>query len=286
MKQFKISKSITDRNDPILNSYLKEIAKIPLITQEEEIKLSKEIKKGNIDARNKLVSANLRFVVSVAKQYQGMGIPLMDLINTGNLGLIESTELFDPDKGFKFISYAVWWIRQSITKSLFSESRTIRIPVSQTSYLSKIDKAIKDFEKLNERIPSVEELSNILQISEDKVQNILDGTISCTSIDVTVNNNEDASTLSDIIPNKNATKPDENLIKEDLNININILLSKFSTREQDILRMSYGLGGVQELPYEEIGKRFGLTGERVRQINNGLLERIKNEFSDLAKNIV
>lgn len=287
VKNFKLSKSITDRSDEILNRYFKEVSRLPMIDSDTEKELAVRIQKGDIQARNTLVNANLRFVISVAKQYQGMGIPLIDLINAGNEGLITAAEKFLPEYGYKFISYAVWWIRQSITQSLFLESRVIRVPVSQTSFLNKINKAAEDFEKVHERTPSNKELAKILNTTESKIVDVLLGNLSCTSFDVSIKNDEnDSGSLLDIIPNKNIDGSDHLSNISDSHINLGRLLNKFPNREQDILRMVFGLEGVQQLTFDEIGKRFGLTGERIRQIKERILETIRVKYSDLAKELL
>ena len=285
MKQFKVIKSITNRDNDVLNVYLKDVSRIPMLKADEELELSRQIKMGNKKALDKLVISNLRFVISVAKQYQNQGLDLLDLINEGNLGLIKAAEKFDGDKGFKFISYAVWWIRQSIMKALSDSSRTIRLPISQSTNIIKILKTINTFEQQNERKPSDEELSKLLRIEIDKINNILSANTNCVSIETPFGGEEDGCLL-DVIPNKNSPSSDVIIKEEDSVKHLDNLLDHLTIRERDILVMSFGLKNVQALPYEDIGARFGLTGERVRQIKEEIIEKIRNNFKDLAKELL
>ena len=285
MKQFKVKQSITDRSDDSVRLYLKDVAKIPMITAEEEAELATKAREGDKAAFDKLIKSNLRFVISVAKQYQGNGIPLIDLINTGNIGLCRAGETFDPTKGFKFISYAVWWIRQAIIESLTNESRTIRIPSNQLNLYSKMRKAIAEFEEEHNRVPSDQELCKILGITKKLLFKVKSGNTSTTSIE-TPFGDEEEGTLLDVLEDKNSKPTDITIQESDKKTELYTLLDKFPPRESDILMMVYGLDGVQQLPYEEIGKKFGLTGERIRQINLYLLDTIRKNYSDLAKELM
>lgn len=281
MKSFKISKSITNRDDISLNLYLKEISKQPLISQADEIELAKRISNGDKRALDKLVNSNLRFVVSVAKQYQNRGLPLIDLISEGNIGLVKAAEKFDYTKGFRFISYAVWWIRQSILQALSDKSRTIRIPVNQISLLNKINKTISDFETINDREPSIEEISNIINIPSKKISMLLGSSTRCVSVD-TPFNTEDAGTLLDVIPNANAPRADSEVIKESETYSINNALNRLSPREHDVIILLYGIG-LKEMPMDEIGKKFGICSERVRQIREKVLKDLRSKYKTKEK---
>lgn len=284
MKSFKISKSITNRDDISLNLYLKEISRQPLIPPEEEIRLAKLIKTGDKTALNKLVKANLRFVVSVAKQYQNQGISLIDLINEGNIGLIKAAEKFDETRGFKFISYAVWWIRQSILQALADQSRTVRLPLNQVSALNKINKTISKFEQVNERKPSLEELEAETGIPAEKISEILSASTNCVSVDTPFKDEEEGCLL-DIIPNENSPRADDSLIKESVSQEIAIILDRLTIREQAVIRMFFGLG-VKEMSLEDIGKKFGLTSERARQIKEKVLKDLRTNYYSEIKNLI
>lgn len=284
MKHIKISRSITDRKDASLGLYFKDVSRLSLITPEEEIKLTKKIKKGDQVAINKLINANLRFVISIAKQYQNKGIDLVDLIQEGNLGLIEGAKRFSEDKGCKFISYAVWWIRQSILKAISDQCRTVRVPISKIAIIGKVNKASERFEQLNNRKPSDEELEEETNLD---VQKITDSIISNTrsiSLESTISNDDESTCLLDTIPNEYA-KTDSNLEKEDLVSEIDNMLKKMSFRDADILRMTFGIG-VQQMSNDEIGNRFGIGNERVRQLQHGALKRMKNKFNDKLNNLL
>lgn len=285
MRKFKLDRSITNRDNEVFKIYLKDVSRYPLITAEEEKELARKIQAGDTKAKDKLVTANLRFVISVAKQYQNQGLDLMDLINEGNASLIKAAEKYDPDKGYKFISYAVWWIRQAMIQALSTNSRTVRLPVSQSAVISKIIKTRNKFESENGRRPSNEELSELLSISPEKIESTLSANTKCVSIE-TPFSDEDEGCLLDIIPNKNAQESDSLTDKSDLTNTITELLESLTIREHDVLLLTYGLLGVQALPYEEIGKRFNLTGERVRQLHLGIIKRIKTEFKDIAEQLL
>lgn len=285
MKQFKVTKSITNRDNEILNLFLKDVSQIPKISADEEIRLAKLIKQGDKKALNRLVTSNLRFVISVAKQYQGKGLDLMDLISEGCIGMIEAAKRFDETRGFKFISYAVWWIRQSILAAISSTSRTIRLPMSQTSHIVKLLKVINEFEQKNGRKPSNIELSKITGIDSSKIDGILNSEIICSSLDSTFND-EDDNTLIDITPNTDAPETDKTLKQEDKDINLDRLLNVLDERDSDILIMFFGLKGVQPLPYEEIGARFHMTGERARQLCTNAIKLLREKYPNLVKELL
>lgn len=284
MKSLKISKSITNRDDISLNLYLKEISKQPLISPEEEIQLAKRIKTGDRTALSKLVNANLRFVISVAKQYQNQGISLIDLINEGNIGLIKAAEKFDEERGFKFISYAVWWIRQSILQALADQARTVRLPPNQVSALSKITKATNRFEQLYERKPSLEELEAETNIPAEKISKILSASTKCVSVDTPFKDEEEGCLL-DVIPNSNSPKADETLMDESLSTEVKLILGKLTVRERAIIMMFFGIK-VPEMSLEDIGRKFGLTSERVRQIKEKVLRDLRTNHYKEIKNLI
>ena len=267
MRQLKITKSITNRESASLDKYLQEIGREDLITVEEEVELAQRIRKGDRAALEKLTRANLRFVVSVAKQYQNQGLSLPDLINEGNLGLIKAAEKFDETRGFKFISYAVWWIRQSILQALAEQSRIVRLPLNQVGSLNKISKAFSKFEQENERRPSPEELADELEIPVD---------------DAPFVEGEDNSLL-DVLVNDDSPMADRSLVNESLSREIDRALSTLTEREKEIIQMFFGIG-TQEMTLEEIGDKFGLTRERVRQIKEKAIRRLRqNSRSKLLK---
>jgi RNA polymerase primary sigma factor len=274
MRQLKITKSITNRESASLDKYLQEIGKEELITVEEEVELAQRIKKGDQAALEKLTRANLRFVVSVAKQYQNQGLSLPDLINEGNLGLIKAAEKFDETRGFKFISYAVWWIRQSILQALAEQSRIVRLPLNQVGSLNKINKAYSKFEQENERKPSPEELAESLDLPADKVADTLRVSGRHVSVDAPFVDGEDNSLL-DVLVNNDSPNADRALIMESLAKEIHRALATLTERESDIIRLFFGIG-CQEMTLEEIGERFGLTRERVRQIKEKAIRRLRH----------
>ncbi|MDR2911501.1 MAG: RNA polymerase sigma factor RpoD/SigA [Bacteroidales bacterium] len=274
MRQLKITKSITNRESASLDKYLQEIGKEALITVEEEVELAQRIKKGNHIALEKLTRANLRFVVSVAKQYQNQGLSLPDLINEGNLGLIKAAEKFDETRGFKFISYAVWWIRQSILQALAEQSRIVRLPLNQVGSLNKINKAYSKFEQENERKPSPEELADSLELPADKVADTLRVSGRHISVDAPFVDGEDNSLL-EVLVNNDSPNADRSLIVESLSKEIHRALATLTERESDIIRLFFGIG-CQEMTLEEIGERFGLTRERVRQIKEKAIRRLRH----------
>lgn len=282
MKSFKITQSITDRQDASLGLYFKDVSKLSLLSPEEEIKLTKKVKEGDEKAKNKLIESNLRFVISVAKQYQGKGLPLVDLIQEGSLGMIEAATKFNPDKGFRFISYAVWWIRQSIMKAISEQCRTIRIPMSQVVYINKINKATERFEQLNGRKPSLEELEKETKIEASKINSTMASAGRAVSLESPLKD-EEVSCLLDIIPDEGATPADSDATRNDLSNGIEAILAKLSYRDSDILRMSFGIG-MQPMPNDEIANRFGIGTERVRQIQHSAINFIrKNYINDLKE---
>ena len=274
MKAFTIKQSITNRDRDSVNLYLKDISHIKMLTAEEEKEIAIKAKEGDKRAKDRLISANTRFVVSVAKQYQGQGLDLEDLIAEGNIGLIKAAEKFDPDKGFKFISYAVWWIRQSILQALSDKSRTIRLPLNQVTLLNKIRKATAEFAGKNERDPSLKELEEITGIPSDKVYAILNMSAKLVSVDSPFKDEEEG-TYIDVIPNQNSPKADAELMKESKEADIAKVLSPLGPRSHDIIRMYFGLG-TREMTLTEISEKFGVTSERIRQIKEKALDIIKD----------
>jgi RNA polymerase primary sigma factor len=274
MRQLKITKSITNRESASLDKYLQEIGKEDLITVEEEVELAQRIRKGDQKALEKLTRANLRFVVSVAKQYQNQGLSLPDLINEGNLGLIKAAEKFDETRGFKFISYAVWWIRQSILQALAEQSRIVRLPLNQVGSLNKINKAFSRFEQEFERKPSPEELAECLDLPADKVADTLRVSGRHISVDAPFVEGEDNSLL-DVLVNDDSPIADRALLNESLSTEIERALATLTERERDIIRLFFGIG-CQDMTLEEIGEQFGLTRERVRQIKEKAIRRLRS----------
>lgn len=282
MRQLKITKSITNRESASLDKYLQEIGREELISVEDEVELAGRIRNGDRVALEKLTRANLRFVVSVAKQYQNQGLSLPDLINEGNLGLIKAAEKFDETRGFKFISYAVWWIRQSILQALAEQSRIVRLPLNQVGSLNKINKALQHFEQKHERKPSAEELAEELDLPVDKIAETLKMSGRHISMDAPFVEGEDNS-LVDVLPNDDSPNADRGLINESLSKEIDRALATLTPRESEIIRKFFGIG-VQEMTLEEIGDEFGLTRERVRQIKEKAIRRLRsNSKSKLLK---
>ena len=273
MRQLKITKSITNRESASLDKYLQEIGKEDLITVEEEVELAQRIRKGDQEALDKLTKANLRFVVSVAKQYQNQGLSLPDLINEGNLGLIKAAEKFDETRGFKFISYAVWWIRQSILQALAEQSRIVRLPLNQVGSLNKINKAFARFEQEHERTPSAEELATELELPKEKVTDTLRVAGRHISVDAPFADGEDNSLL-DVLVNTDSPNADRGLINESLATEVERALEILTDREQDIIRYFFGIG-TSEMTLEEIGEKFDLTRERVRQIKEKAIRKLR-----------
>ena len=275
MQAFKISKSITDRNVESIGLYFKDVSRNKVLSAEEESQLYSEIKKGNKKAIDKLITSNLRFVISVAKKYQGNGLSLVDLIQEGNLGLIKAAEVFDPDRGIKFISYAVWWIRQSIMKALSDQSRTIRLPLNQISCLSKVNKVSEKFEQAHNRKPSVNELEDIINIPANKLNMSMALTGSTVSLDSKIKDDSE-STLVDIIPD--SCKPsDYDTGKNDLPRTIRTILNTLSNRDSDIIKMAFGID-MFPMPLTEVASKFGIGYERARQLQQAALKKIKEKY--------
>ena len=277
MRQLKIQKSITNRSSEALDKYLVEIGRAPLISIDEEIELAQKIKKGGPDgerAKDKLVTANLRFVVSVAKQYQHQGLTLTDLIDEGNIGLIKAAQKFDETRGFKFISYAVWWIRQSILQAIAENSRIVRLPSNQLGALNKLKKEISKLEQQLERPPSEEELAELLDIPEDKIKAILNISGRHVSIDAPLASDEDVNFV-DVLPNEDTPPTDDKLMQESLSQEIERCLSTLTEIEREVIRMYFGIGQPHPLSLDEIAMKFNLTRERVRQIKEKGIKRLK-----------
>jgi RNA polymerase primary sigma factor len=269
MRQLKITKSITNRESQSLDKYLQDIGREELITAEEEVELARKIKQGDQIALEKLTRANLRFVVSVAKQYQNQGLTLPDLINEGNLGLIKAAQKFDETRGFKFISYAVWWIRQSILQALAEQARIVRLPLNQVGSLNKINKAFSRLEQEFERPPSAE-------VPEDKIKESLNVSGRHVSMDAPLTTNEDGGTLMDVMANNDAPRTDQILMAESLQKEIERSLSTLTDKEREIIRLFFGIGMNHGLTLEEIGAKFNLTRERVRQIKEKAIRRLRH----------
>ncbi len=274
MRQLKITKSITNRESEALEKYLSEIGHEELLSTDEEVELAQRIRKGDRKALERLTKANLRFVVSVAKQYQNQGLSLPDLINEGNLGLIKAAEKFDETRGFKFISYAVWWIRQSILQAIAEQSRIVRLPQNQVGSMSKINRLLNKFEQENERRPSVDEISEQIDLPEDKVGEAMMVSGRQVSMDAPFVDGEDNSLL-DVLINDNAPMADRQLVKESLRTEIDSVLQTLTERERLIISAFYGIGQ-PEMTLEEIGNKYGLTRERVRQIKEKAIRRLRN----------
>ncbi|MFT4666465.1 MAG: RNA polymerase primary sigma factor [Polaribacter sp.] len=285
MRQLKITKSITNRESQSLEKYLQEIGKVDLLTPEEEVDLAKKIKQGDQASLEKLTKANLRFVVSVAKQYQNQGLSLSDLINEGNLGLIKAAQRFDETRGFKFISYAVWWIRQSILQALAEQSRIVRLPLNKVGSLNKINKAFSELEQEFEREPSSEELAEMLEIPTEEVETTLGVAARHVSMDAPFVEGEDNSLL-DVLENSGTPGTDKALeYKESLSREINRSLSTLTDRQCDVIKLYFGIGIEHPMSLEDIGDKFGLTRERVRQIKDKAINKLRNTSrSKLLKN--
>lgn len=283
MRQLKITKQVTNRETASLDKYLQEISKVDLITADEEVELAQRIRAGDKAAMEKLTKANLRFVVSVAKQYQNQGLTLPDLINEGNLGLIKSALRFDETRGFKFISYAVWWIRQSILQALAEQSRIVRLPLNKIGAINKINKAYAFLEQANERPPSAEEIAKELDLSINEVKESLKNAGRHLSMDAPLIDGED-SNLYDVLRSSESPNPDKNLLLESLRVEIERALETLSCREADVIRLYFGLAEQQPMTLEEIGETFDLTRERVRQIKEKAVRRLKhNSRSKILK---
>jgi RNA polymerase primary sigma factor len=275
MRQLKISKSITNRESQSIEKYLQEIGKVELLTPEEEVELAKRIKKGDQDALEKLTRANLRFVVSVAKQYQNNSLSLNDLINEGNLGLVKAAQRFDETRGFKFISYAVWWIRQSIIQALAEQSRLVRLPLNKVGSLSKINKAFSELEQKYEREPSAEELAQLLDISPDDIESTMQVSSRHVSVDAPFSDGESGS-LMDVLENREADGTDDHLeFQDSLRIECERTLATLTDRERDVIKLFFGIGVAHAMTLQDIGEHLGLTRERVRQIKDKAINKLR-----------
>ncbi len=274
MRQLKITKQVTNRDTPSLDKYLQEIGKVDLISPEEEVMLARKIKNGDKDALTKLVKANLRFVVSVAKQYQNQGMTLPDLINEGNLGLMKAAQRFDETRGFKFISYAVWWIRQSILQSLAEQSRIVRLPVNKIGCINRINKAFARLEQEFEREPSAQELAEVLEMAPEEVKEVLKTNGRTVSMDAPINP-EDDNNMYDVLQSNETVSPDKTLINESLAYEIERALGTLAPREARVLKLYFGIGMKHPYTLEEIGEELNLTRERVRQIKEKAIKRIQ-----------
>jgi len=275
MRQLKISQQITKRESKSLEKYLQDVSKEEMINAEEEVELAQRIKNGDEAALNRLVRANLRFVISVAKQYQSTGLTLEDLINEGNLGLIEAAKRYDHTKGFKFISYAVWWIRQSILKAAADNSRTIRLPHNRLGEIQKINKATIEFVQKNEREPTAEEISEAIDMDVKKVENSISMSRKQVSMDAPMANDDDNNSLESILENTDTMRPNEHLMHESLAKDIDRTLHYLKGIEAEVIKLFFGLDGREEMTLEEIGLKFGLTRERIRQIKERGLRRLR-----------
>ena len=275
MRQLKITKSITSRDSASLDKYLQEIGREALLPVEEEVELSQKIRKGDRRALDKLVRANLRFVVSVAKQYQNQGLSLPDLINEGNVGLIKAAEKFDETRGFKFISYAVWWIRQTILQALAEQSRIVRLPLNQVSAVNKITKAMTKFEQEYERKPSADELAELVNELPEKISDSLRASGRHVSVDAPFIEGEENSLL-DVMTNPDSPMADKGLVSESLSTEIDRALGVLNEREKQIIERSFGINNQPEMTLEEIGETFGLTRERVRQIREKAIRKLRS----------
>jgi RNA polymerase primary sigma factor len=275
MRQLKITKQVTNREVASLDKYLQEIGRVELISAEEEVALAQRIKQGDTAALEKLTKCNLRFVVSVAKQYQNQGLTLPDIINEGNMGLIKAAQRFDETRGFKFISYAVWWIRQSILQAIAEQSRIVRLPLNKIGSLNKINKATSKLEQMHERKPNNDEIAELLSISPNEVTESIRNAGRHISMDAPLIADED-NTLYDVLGNEESKTPEQGLISDSLKIEIERAISTLSKREADILRYYFGLNGNYPLTLDEIGEKLDLTRERVRQIKEKAIRRLKN----------
>jgi RNA polymerase primary sigma factor len=276
MRQLKITKQITNRETASLDMYLQDIGKVELITAQEEVVLAQKIKQGDPYALDKLVKANLRFVVSVSKQYQNQGLSLPDLINEGNFGLIKAAQRFDETRGFKFISYAVWWIRQSILQALAEQSRIVRLPLNKIGAINKINKTMSMLEQDLEREPSFDELSEVLDMLPQDISDTMRNNSRHMSMDAPLSANDDGGTMYDLLKNEASQNPDKQLLGESLQMEIYRALGTLTEREADVIKLFFGLGGKHPHSLEEIGEKFELTRERVRQIKEKAVRRLKH----------
>ncbi|MDO1502477.1 RNA polymerase sigma factor RpoD/SigA [Winogradskyella maritima] len=274
MRQLKITKQVTNREDKSLDKYLNDISKIPLITADEEVELARRIKQGDQIALDKLTTANLRFVVSVAKQYQNQGLKLPDLINEGNAGLVKAAKRFDETRGFKFISYAVWWIRQAILQALAEQSRIVRLPLNKIGTINKINKAYAYLEQVSQRPPNAEEIATELDLSVREVKQSMKNAGRHLSMDAPLKQGEDFS-LYDVVSADNSPRPDKSLMRESLNVEVERALETLSEKESDVIRLNFGIGDQPPMSLQEIGGMYDLTRERVRQIREKGIRRLR-----------
>lgn len=279
MRQLKITNKITTRESLALDKYLTDIGRISLLTPEEEAELARRIREGDSTALEKLTKANLRFVVSVAKQYQNQGLSLSDLINEGNVGLIKAAKRFDETKGFKFISYAVWWIRQSILQAIVEYSRIVRLPLNKVGSYNKVNAAYTSFIQEFEREPSIDELADLLEMTPKEVSNVLRGGVRHVSVDAPISGEDSDATMLDLIEGDNNVHPDHALMDQSLKEEVQQGLSILTPREMEVLSSYYGLNGYKALTLEEIGELYGLTRERVRQIKERAIRRLRKSYN-------
>lgn len=284
MKILKINQSITDRKDASLALYFRDVSKLSMINQDEEVELAKRIQEGDKIAEEKLITANLRFVISVAKQYQGKGLDLIDLIQEGNLGLIQASKLYNPDKGIKFISYAVWWIRQSILRAISEQCRIIRVPMNQIATANKVSKFSEKYEQENGCPPSLEELEEKIDLDQKSIAASLASFYRSVSLDSKFNE-DDPNSLIDTIPNETLDDTDSVVEKEDVVNEIEKILHKLPYRSSDVIRLVYGIG-VQPMSHDEIANRFGIGGERISQIERNTLSYIKRKYKNELENLL
>lgn len=277
MRQLKITKQVTNRESKSLDKYLQDISKVELITAEEEVELAQRIREGDQLALEKLTNANLRFVVSVAKQYQNQGLKLPDLINEGNVGLVKAAKRFDETRGFKFISYAVWWIRQSILQALAEQSRVVRLPLNKIGVINKINKAYSHLEQELQRPPSATEIAKELDMATNQVKAAMKNSGRHLSMDAPFKEGENDSNLYDVLSSGESPNPDDDLMQDSLSIEINRALDTLSTREADVIRLNYGIGNQPAMTLQEIGDTFDLSRERVRQIREKGIRRLKHQ---------
>ncbi len=282
MRQLKITYRITERNNDSLDRYLNELSRLPLISNEEEAILAEKIKNGDDSALKRLVEANLRFVVSVAKQFQNQGLSLPDLINEGNLGLIKAASKFDPSRGFKFISYGVWWIRQSIMQAILNKSKLVRIPVNKTGSISQISTAINNFEQEHHRVPSFDELEEIINVKSSVIKDMLHRRSNHLSFDAPITGADQGFTLYDSTADEKSKKPDDKLESESLTTELTKLIEQLPPREAEIIKCYFGLNGYTRMNLQEIGDRFKLTRERVRQIKDRSIRRLRKSGNSEA----
>jgi RNA polymerase primary sigma factor len=276
MRQLKIAKQVTNRETASLDKYLQDISRVEMVTAADEVVLAQRIKAGDLEALNKLVKANLRFVVSVAKQYQNQGLTLPDLINEGNLGLIKAAQRFDETRGFKFISYAVWWIRQSILQALAEQARIVRLPLNKIGTINRINKTFSTLEQKYGRPPTVEEIAEELDVSINEVKQSLENHGRHVSMDAPLSEDDDSGSMYDVYSKDESNKPDRALMKESLRQEIDRSLCTLTVREADVIKLYFGLDGQHQHTLEEIGERFDLTRERVRQIKEKSIRRLKH----------